>query len=153
MSSIADKAHLLSVSSPHAGLWLSVAPSEGLGLHLDPSQFPVATKWWLGLDLSYGSCCPLCPDIALDPLGHHAVTCKRGGDVVSRHNKLRDILAESCRQAHLGVQVEMGNNLTNHSHTRPAELLVPNWVLGMPAAFDLSVTSPLNPIQLFWKQV
>ena len=39
MSSIADKARLLSVSSPHAGLWLSVIPSEGLGLHLDPSQF------------------------------------------------------------------------------------------------------------------
>ena len=145
---VADKARLLSVSSPHASLWLSVTPSEGLGLHLDPSQFQVAIKWWLGLDLSYGSCCPLCPKIALDPLGHHAVTCKRGGDVVSRHNKLRDILAESCRRAHLGVQVEMGNNLTNHSHTRPADLLVPNWVLGKPAAFDLSVTSPLNPTTL-----
>ena len=95
-------------------------------------------------DLSYGSCCPLCPEIALDPLGHHAVTCKRGGDVVFRHNKLHDVLAESCRRAHLGVQVEMGNNLTNHN-TRPADLLVPNWVLGKAAAFDLSVTSLLNP--------
>ena len=62
--------------------------------------------------------------------------------------KLRDVLAESCRRAHLGVQVEMGNNLTNHSHTRPADLLVPNWVLGKPAAFDLSVTSTLNPTTL-----
>ncbi|KAL5510755.1 hypothetical protein EMCRGX_G006356 [Ephydatia muelleri] len=126
MSSIADKARLLSVSSPHAVCYQVV----------------------LGLDLSYGSCFPLCPDIALDPLGHHAVTCKRGDDVVSCHNKLRDILAESCRRAHLSVQVEMGNNLTNHSHTRPAALLVPNWVLGKPAAFDLSVTSPLNPTTL-----
>ena len=142
MSSIADKARLLSVSSPHADLWLSVTPSEGLGLHIDPSQFQVAIKWWP----FYGSCCPLCPEIALDPLGHHAITCKRGGAVVSHHNKLRDILAESCRRAHLGVQVEMGNNLTNHSHTRPADLLVPNC---KPAAFDLSVTSPLNPTTLF----
>ena len=40
----------------------------------------------------------------------------------------------------------MGSNVTpNHSHTRPAVLLVPNWVLGKSAAFDLSVTSPLNP--------
>ena len=47
----------------------------------------------------------------------------------------------------MGVQVEMGSNVTpNHSHTHPAGLLVPNWVLGKPAAFDLSVTSPLNPI-------
>ena len=97
------------------------------------------------MDLSYGSCCPLCPEI---PLGHHAVTCKRGDDVVSSHNKLRDVLAESCWQAHLGVQVEMGNNLTKHSHTCPADLLVPNWVLAKPAAFDLSVTSPLNPTTL-----
>ena len=148
MSSIADKARLLSVSSLNAGSCLSVTPSEGLGLHLDPSQFQVAFKWWLGLDLSYCSCCPLCPEIALDPLGHRGITCKRGGDVVSPHNKLRDVLAESCRQAHRGVQVEMGNNLTNHSHTRPADLLVPNWVLGKPEAFDLSVTSPLNPTTL-----
>ena len=63
--------------------------------------------------------------------------------MVSRHNNLHDILAESCRRAHLGVQVEMGNS--DHSHTRPADLLVPNWVQGKPAAFDLSVTSPLNP--------
>ena len=62
--------------------------------------------------------------------------------------KLRDILAESCRRAHLGVQMEMGNNLTNHSHTRPADLLVPNRVLGKPAAFDLFVTSLLNPTTL-----
>ncbi|KAL5470985.1 hypothetical protein EMCRGX_G029055 [Ephydatia muelleri] len=88
----------------------------------------------------------LCVEIALDPLGHHAVSCKRGGDVVSRHNKLRDVLTEFSRRAHLGVQVEMGSNVTpNHSHTRPADLLVPNWVLGKPAAFDLSVTSSLNP--------
>ena len=40
----------------------------------------------------------------------------------------------------------MGSNVApNHSHTRPADLLVPNWVLGKPAAFDLSVTSLLNP--------
>ena len=100
----------------------------------------------IDLDVSYGSCCPLCPNIALDPLGHHAVTCKRGGDVVSRYNKLRDVIVESCRQAQLGVQVEMGSNVTLYpSHTHPADLLVLNWVLGRPAAFDLSVTYPLIP--------
>ena len=46
----------------------------------------------------------LCPDSALDPFGHHAATCKRGGDAVLRHNKLRDILVESFH--HIHVQVE-----------------------------------------------
>ena len=38
-SSLADRARLLSISSPHASSWLSVVPSEGLGLHLNPDQF------------------------------------------------------------------------------------------------------------------
>ena len=72
-SSVADKARLLSVSSPHAASWLSVVPSESLGLHMDPSVFQVAIKWWLGLDVSEGSQCALCPGSTLDHLGHHAV--------------------------------------------------------------------------------
>ena len=32
----------------------------------------------------------------------------------------------------------------SREHTCPADVLVPNWVLGKPAAFDLSVTSALN---------
>ena len=60
-------------------------------------------------------------------------------------NRLRDTLAEACRRAHLSVKVEAGCNLTlDHSHSRPADILVPNWSVGKPAAFDLSVTSPLN---------
>ena len=43
--------------------------------------------------------------------------------VVARHNTLRDVLAERCHRAHLGVQVEAGNDLTaDHSHTHPADL-------------------------------
>ena len=137
---------MLSVSSPHAASWLTVVPSEGLGLHLEPSVFQVAVKWWLGLDTSNGSLCALCPNNALDPLGHHATTCKKGGDVVTRHNQLRNVLVETCRRAHLSVKVEMGSNLTSeHDHSRPADILLPNWALGKPASFDISVTSPLNP--------
>ncbi|KAL5479457.1 hypothetical protein EMCRGX_G022983 [Ephydatia muelleri] len=148
-SSIADRERLLSVSSAHASSWLSVVPSQGLGLHLDPPVHQIAIKWWLGLDTSQGSQCALCPGIALDPLGHHAITCKRGGDVVTRHNTLRDVLAEICHRAHLGVQVEAGNDLTaDHSHTRPADLLLTNWATGKTAAFDISVTSPLNTLTL-----
>ena len=148
-SSVADKARLLSVSSPHAASWLSVVPSENLGLHLDPPVFQVAIKWWLGLDTSEGSQCALCPGSTLDHLGHHAVTCKYGGDVVSRHNRIKDILVETCRRAHIGVKVEVGNNLSrDHSKTRPADILLPNWFLGRTAALDVSITSSLNPVTL-----
>ena len=148
-SSVADKARLLLVSSPLAASWLSVVPSESLGLHMDPPVFQVAIKWWLGLDVSEGSPCALCPGSTLDHLGHHAVTCKYGGDVVTRHNMIRDILVETCHQAHIGVKVEVGNNLSrDHSKTRPADILLPNWFLGRTAALDVSITSPLNPVIL-----
>ena len=66
--------------------------------------------------------------------------------MVIRHNHLRNVLVETCRRAHLSVKVEMGSNLTSdHDHSRPADILLPNWALGKPAAFDISVTSPLNP--------
>ena len=34
------------------------------------------------------------------------------------------------------------------SHSRPADVLVQNWVGGKPAAFDFTITSPLTP--KFW---
>ena len=134
--STADRARLLSVSSPHASFRLSVVPSHGLGLHLDPQA---AMMVWIH---------PMGPSVhftPLYPLGHHAITCKHGGDVVARHNTPCDVLAETCHWTHLGVQVEAGNDLmANHSHTHPADLLLINWATGKTAAFDISVTSQLN---------
>eukprot|EP00731_Ephydatia_muelleri_P003848 Em0002g24a len=72
-----------------------------------------------------------------------------GGDVVIRHNHLRDIVADFCRQAHLSVRVEAGYGLSSdHSNTRPADVLVQGWDRGSPAALDITVTSPLTPATL-----
>ena len=69
--------------------------------------------------------------------------------MVSCHNRVRDILVETCHRAHIGVQVEVGNNLTrDHSKSHPADILLPNWFLGRTAALDVSITSPLNPLTL-----
>ena len=88
---------------------------------------------------------PYCPDHQLDPLGHHAVTCKGGGDVVVHHNALRDVFAQFCHRARLSGQLEVGHESGGDStNSRPADILVPNWVIGKPAAFDLKVVSPLN---------
>ena len=58
-STVENKARLLSVSSPHAASWLSMPPCERQGLHLEPSQFQVAVKWWLGLDTFGDAQCAL----------------------------------------------------------------------------------------------
>ena len=69
--------------------------------------------------------------------------------MVTRHYRLHDCIVEVCCRAHIGVRVEVGNNLTpSHSKTRPADILIPNWVMGRTAALDVSVTSLLNPQSL-----
>ena len=86
-----------------------------------------------------------CPSSAL----YRAVTYKYGEDVVSHHNRVRDILVETCHRAHIGVQVEVGNNLTcDHSKSCPADILLPNWFLGKTTALFVSITSPLSPLTL-----
>ncbi|KAL5515224.1 hypothetical protein EMCRGX_G000360 [Ephydatia muelleri] len=63
-ATLTDRAHLLSVSSPHTSAWLSVTPSPRLNLHLEPAEFQVALKWWLGIPVVQGQVAltvlPLC---------------------------------------------------------------------------------------------
>ena len=115
-------------------------------LHLDALVQQVVIKWWVAwFGYFPGYQCALCPGNALDPLGHHAIICKHQSDVVARHNTVCDVLVETCHCAHLGIQVEAGNDLTaNQSLTRPADLLLTNWTTGKTAAFHISATSPLN---------
>ena len=72
-SSLADRARLLSITSPHAAAWISVTPSISQGLHLLPNEFQVAVQWWLGINPSPISSqdgslliCPFCPSSTLD---------------------------------------------------------------------------------------
>ena len=124
---------------------LYMIPTPGQCLHLDPEECHIAIKWWLGMDTSAGSQCSFSMTHSLDPLGHHATTCNRGGDVVIRHNNIRGILAESFRRAGISVKCEAGRGLSHDNYrTRPADILVPNWFCSRPAAIDLTVISPLN---------
>ena len=63
------------------------------------------------------------------------------GDIIARHNKLRDCFANLCSKACLSPQLEKGPGL---DFSRPADVLVLNWSLSNPAAFDLKVIHPLN---------
>ena len=123
-----------------------MTPSLALGLHLEPNELHASIRWWLGLDTSGGSLCPVRSQKALDPLGHHTTTCTHGGDVVTRHNLLQDVVANIFHQTHMGVTLEAGYGLTHdNSHSCPADVLVARWEKGLPAALDTTVTSPLNP--------
>eukprot|EP00731_Ephydatia_muelleri_P012239 Em0006g1133a len=148
-ASLVNKARMLSVSSPHASSWITAILSTSLKLYLDSAEYQTAIRWWLGLNASEASPCPFCPELIFDPLGHHAASCRHGGDVITRHNRLCNIFVEFCHQAHLSVRVEAGFGLSRaQRNTRPTDVLVQDWVRGSPAAIDITVTSPLTPAML-----
>ena len=80
----------------------------------------------------------------LDPLGHHAVTCKFGGYVVFHHNRQRDTFFQSCHLAGLNAKLEVDSGLDHDHYTRPADVLLPNWICSQSAALHFTVVSPLN---------
>lgn len=72
----------------------------------------------------YAPCAPI-----FDHLGHHASTCKRGGDIVFWHKRIRNIVAD----------VEVVNDQTpDHSYTWPTNVLIQKWTRGLPAGFGIS---------------
>ena len=103
--------------------------------------------FWLATDTS----CALCPDVALDPLDHHAATCRHGVDVVVCHNKLCDVFLSYCHIAEL----EAGRCLTQGlDHTHLADVLVRDWARLMYVSahvcviFVCSFVSPVSSTQV-----
>ena len=116
---MAHLACLLSVSASLATLCISVLPSGEPSLNFDPSEFRTAITWWRGLETTRASSCLLCPEIALDPLGHHALSYRQGGDVVLHRNQLRVMFVDLCHKANFGVKVEASNGLLHNITVNP----------------------------------
>ena len=88
---------------------------------------------------SEGEICPVCNDEVLDANGIHGVNCKKSGDMIGRHNAVRDYLAAQCRTAQLSPRTEVGDN-----NLRPGDVFLPRWAGIRPAAIDVSVVNPLK---------
>ena len=71
--------------------------------------------------------CGFC-GIVLDKMGLHALSCCAGGDMVLRHNSIRDILFHYCLRARLRPELEKVGLLDDEYVTvnlrRPADVLV-----------------------------
>ena len=66
--------------------------------------------------------------------------------MTNRHNLLRNAVHEACHQASLSVRLEAGGGLgKDKALTHPADVLVSNPSGSASAAYDITVTSPLNP--------
>ena len=135
-----SKALALSSAIPHAGDWLNVVPSPALGLHLLDREFRLCLQYWLGLPMfENGARCPVCHTVA-DQYGDHHVG---NGDRIARHNALRDAIFSAAQSAALAPRREV-SSLIPSSLRRPADVYLPSWKRGRPAALDVTVISTMQ---------
>lgn len=137
------KARLQSLTLPHAGNWLNVAPIITLGLHLRPQEFVLAAGYRLGLPL-YGEgptpTCPVCHQPS-DRRGTHSMSCGSGPERNWRHNSLRDAIHEYAVEAGFNPRKEVRFLLPGRD-SRPADVLIPHFAGGRDAALDVTVVNP-----------
>ena len=75
----------------------------------------------------------------------HNLACKNGGDLIKRHNKLRNFIFNLSQQCGLNPVLEKKNILGDvDSGKRPADVLIPSWSLNKDYAIDVAVTDPIS---------
>ena len=103
--------------------------------------------------------CPYYEEI-IDRYGDHCLTCAYGGDRTKRHNLLRNEVFHQCNSSGLTPELERpgllqprplagplhesGAARDPNVNRRPADVFLPKWRRGAPAALDLAVTSGLR---------
>ena len=124
---------------------MSAAPISALALHLLPNDFRAAVKYRLGAHIYKKERKFLyCKTGSLDTLGDHAVACNGLGDMISRHDRLRDKIVSACKAANLSPVCEQ-KNLIPETNSQPGDVYLPCWSAGQPAALIITITSPLQP--------
>ena len=106
-------------------------------------EFRCSLRYWLGVPLH--NCpypCPECRGTA-DIFGDHQVGCGGNGDRISRHNNIRDVVFTAAQSAAFAPSKETPG-LVIGSLSRPADVFLPSWSCGRPAALDIHVISPLQ---------
>ena len=138
-----SKALALSSSIPHACDWLQVVPSHSLDLHFQDREFHVCLLYWLGLPIfSHQSNCSIC-HTTTDRFGDHQVGCSGNGDRIFCHNSIRDAIFSAAQSAALAPRKEFPSLIPDRQ-CRPADIFLPHWDRGLPAALDVSVISTLQ---------
>ena len=108
---------------------------------LSPHDFVIAVRVWLGVPLF--SLLPLCTCFSvIDQFGDHLLGCSHGPLRIQRHNALVSVVHHALLQDHPGVLPEQGI-ASDQSH--PGDIYHPDFTLGHPAYFDLSVRYTTQP--------
>ena len=107
-------------------------PLRCFGVCLSPVLFPLEAV------------CPSCQQ-TMDVFGDHAICCTSGGDLITRHNRVRNLVGKLCEEAKLSPVLEKVGILGHKdlSKRRPGDVTIPLWSKGRGLAIDVSVICPL----------
>ena len=84
--------------------------------------------------------CRACKQKGLDEYGDHALSCKYTGDVIGRHDAVRDALDEIAKEAGFQCFKEVGV-----MRDRMGDAVIRNFNMGRGLFVDVSVTHTLYP--------
>ena len=134
-------AHLQSVGTADAGLWLDNAPCKTLGMSFTPAAFTALIRWRLGLPVcGEGQLCPFCKSCKADSRGYHLLTCRWGGNLGVRHDGVRDVFYSACVAAAWSPAKEV--NIFPSGQARAADVLAR---ASTRRAFDFAITHGCQP--------
>ena len=74
----------------------------------------------------------------------HATCCAKSGDLVTRHNAIRNLVYSIASDGLLQPQLEKQGILGPSTGRRPGDVTIPDWKNGNGLAIDVAVTSPLR---------
>ena len=131
-----DREYQRLVRSAHASGFLIAVPSCGDGYDtvMSPRVFRTTVLYRLGLPVvNKGSTCPMCKQ-SMDVFGDHAVCCIREGDIIRRHNRLRNLINSVASDGLLSPVMEKSGILGPTSGRRPGDV---------PSRFSVGSTGPM----------
>jgi hypothetical protein len=76
--------------------------------------------------------------------GDHATCCTRNGDIIIRHNTLRNLIDNFASDGLLSPELEKLGILGNTTGRRPGDVTLHRWDAGGALAIDVAITSALS---------
>ena len=112
---------------------------------MTPQEFVIALRIRLGLSLfPFPPASERCPcGHAIDPFADHVLSCGTGPLRSKRHDALCDVLYHTLLIDNSSCRREQ--RCSNDDNSRPGDLYHPDFHLGRPAYFDVTVKNPLLP--------
>ena len=86
----------------------------------------------------------------MDVFGDHALCCKKNGDMITRHNRVRNLIFQIADQGLLSPELEKLGILgvTDRSSRRPGDVSFKSWAPNRGLAIDVAVICPLAAAHL-----